>query len=119
MNGRSTRFAVRSMAMIPACCAGWAQTPTGQITGLVTDATGAVIQGAGVTATQVGTGTSRETRSNQSRNYTIPLLPPGSYRIVVESPGFKQVTRTESRARRGPDDTAELREGYFLVKAIF
>ena len=66
---------------------------TAQLTGLVSDNTGAVIVGAEVTATNTQTGTERRTNTNEAGLYTLPFLPPGDYRLTVTQSGFKQVTR--------------------------
>src|SRR5262245_55137582 len=94
MKRRTIPFMVRTLLISMLAGAALGQTPTGEITGLVTDATGAIIQGARIVATHAGTASTRETLSNDRGNYTIPLLPPGSYRVTVESTGFKQLTRT-------------------------
>jgi len=70
----------------------WSQTA--QITGRITDSSGAVAFGANVTARNVGTGVDRTTRSNEAGYYTIPLLTPGEYRLTVELAGFRPVVRS-------------------------
>ncbi len=60
----------------------------GRISGTVTDSTGAVIAGASVEVTQVGTGTKTEARSNGQGDYVFPSLPPASYDLSVTSSGF-------------------------------
>ncbi len=67
----------------------WTQTDRGIITGTVSDASGAVVPGAQVTVTNVRTNASFATESTATGNYTVPSLPPGTYRVRVESPGFK------------------------------
>lgn len=67
---------------------------TATITGRVTDATGAVIADTTIEVSNVATGATREVRSNEVGYYTVPLLPPGQYRIIVEKDGFRSVTRT-------------------------
>jgi len=71
-----------------------AQTPTGQFTGQVNDPSGSSIAGAKITTTNVATGVSRDTVSNETGNYTVPLLPPGSYRIEVQKDGFRPIAET-------------------------
>ncbi len=71
-----------------------AQTPTAQITGRITDSSGAVILGVGVIVTNVGTAVQSSTESNEFGYYTAPLLQPGEYRIDVEKEGFRPITRT-------------------------
>ncbi len=78
------------------CCLGvvlHAQSVTGTLLGTVTDAGGAVISNAKITVTETSTGVIRETISNESGNYTLPNITPGTYNVTVVSPGFKKETR--------------------------
>ena len=68
----------------------WAQTDRGTITGTVTDPSGAVITGATVTATHMGTGLKTSITSGAGGNYTLPLLQIGTYRISATRTGFKE-----------------------------
>ena len=70
-----------------------AQTTAAQLTGRITDPSGAVVQGATIKATNEATEVSRETGSNESGNYTVPLLEPGVYRITVQKEGFHVAQR--------------------------
>jgi uncharacterized membrane protein len=71
----------------------WAQSETGQITGTITDATGAVVSDAKVTAKAASTGLARETTTNSAGIYTIASLRPGAYEVTVEATGFKKFAR--------------------------
>ncbi len=71
-----------------------AQIQNGQFNGVVTDPSGAAIPNAKVTVTNVGTNLSVATTTNQSGAYVAKELPPGSYKISVEAPGFKTQTDT-------------------------
>jgi hypothetical protein len=74
------------------CGAGlYAQSERGSIRGTVQDATGAVVAGAKVTATNVGTGVETSTNTTESGNYNIPQLPPGEYTVSAEQTGFKKL----------------------------
>ena len=64
-----------------------AQTATGQITGTVKDATGAVAPGATVTVHSDLTGLTRTANSNTSGDYSFPLLPIGVYSVSAELSG--------------------------------
>src|SRR5258707_11574538 len=66
----------------------WAQAPTGQITGTVTDPSGAVIAGATITVTNTATNTRRETVTNKDGIFTLAALPPGVYNLQVDAKGF-------------------------------
>jgi hypothetical protein len=70
-----------------------AQGGTGQIKGVVTDSTGAVVPGAKVTAISGENGFVRATVSGADGSFLIPLLDPQHYRLVVVAPGFKRLER--------------------------
>lgn len=71
---------------------GSAQSPTtGQITGVVKDASGAVISGAKITLTSTA-GVKRTTFSDGAGHYTFSLVPPGTYRVDGEKSGFSKAT---------------------------
>ena len=62
---------------------------TGSIRGTVSDPAGAVIPRATVTAVQRGTEFSRETNTSSSGDFTLPLLPVGTYDVTAKAPGFQ------------------------------
>jgi hypothetical protein len=70
-----------------------AQSDRGTVTGTVADATNAVIPGVRVTATNAETGTKYGTISTETGNYNLGQLPPGTYQLTVELPGFKKAVR--------------------------
>jgi outer membrane receptor protein involved in Fe transport len=72
------------MLMAPAMCA------AEEISGFVKDASGGVLPGATVTATQVGTQLARGTVTNERGYYIIPDIPIGEYDVVAELSGFKR-----------------------------
>ena len=65
-----------------------------QITGRVTDSTGAVIVETQVGARNVDTGLKWEVSTNEVGYYTIPLLPPGHYEMLVRKEGFRPISRS-------------------------
>lgn len=67
---------------------GLAQT-LGDISGLVTDSSGAVVANATVTATNKGTGAKREAVSNSEGLYSFPAMIPGVYDLKATASGFK------------------------------
>ncbi len=71
----------------------WAQA-TAQINGTVRDASGAVLPGVQVTATQTETGISRTTVTNETGFYVLPSLPLGPYRLEVSLTGFRTFAQT-------------------------
>ena len=69
-----------------------AQSTTQSIQGLITDSSSAVIAGAVVTITSNETGISRSIKTNETGNYSFPLVPIGNYDLRVEMQGFKTDT---------------------------
>ena len=69
--------------------AAFAQVPTGQISGRVTDTSGAVLPGVDVTVTQTSTGQVRTAVTNETGQYVIPSLPLGPYRLEATLQGFR------------------------------
>ena len=64
-----------------------------EITGNVTDPSGAVIAGATVTVTNTATNQKRNTVTNDTGTYSLPYLVPGVYDLHVAAAGFKGSTR--------------------------
>jgi Carboxypeptidase regulatory-like domain len=64
------------------------QAITGTVVGTVSDATGAVVAGAKVTAKNVATGMTLSTTTGSEGNYTIPNVPSGTYDISAQMSGF-------------------------------
>ena len=61
---------------------------TGELSGTVTDQTGAAIPGATVTAKNDSSGEIRSANTNQQGEYHLPLLRPGAYTITTTATGF-------------------------------
>src|SRR5437867_8588867 len=71
----------------------YGQATSGEITGKIADASGAVIPGVEVTATNAATGVTRTVVSETSGIYRIPQLPPGTYTLKSALTGFKTAMR--------------------------
>jgi hypothetical protein len=69
---------------------------SGDLTGTVTDPSGAVVTGATVMLRNDATGQTRTTTSNSNGNYRFSLLPPGTYTITVNAAGFSKTQTTAS-----------------------
>jgi hypothetical protein len=72
---------------------GFAQGFTASIAGSVKDASGAVLEGALITATHIESGQKRTASADAAGNYTIPSLRVGAYEVTAEKAGFKQEVR--------------------------
>lgn len=94
------RLATLVSVLWPAAVA--AQSTHGAIVGTVLDETGALVPGATVTVTNMGTNIARTTTTNQSGYYEVLALVPGTYRVHAELSGFSPMSRegliVESRA---------------------
>ena len=86
---RAIRASMLGAILLPACLL--AQDATGKITGVVTDPSGAVVSNATVTVTNMATNVAKETRTDSSGFYQVPLLPIGKYKAVGAAPGFEKV----------------------------
>jgi hypothetical protein len=69
------------------------QAVNATLLGTVTDSSGAAVAGAKVTATEMKTGLSRSTTTNDSGNYEFADVPPGQYEVATEKQGFKKAVR--------------------------
>lgn len=65
-----------------------AQPRAGSLHGEVDDASGAVIPGAAISVTDPQGHTVASTTSGQDGTYSIPSVPPGTYIVLVNAPGF-------------------------------
>ena len=76
---------------------GWAATAQetrGTFSGTVTDGTGATVQGAAITVTNVNTNTVFQVTTNSTGYYEVPLLQAGSYQMTAAASGFKKLVRS-------------------------
>jgi trimeric autotransporter adhesin len=73
----------------------WAQSYQGGLRGVVQDPGGAVIADAKVTLVNQATNVSRATLSNGQGEYAFTAIDPATYKLVVESPGFKRFEHTD------------------------
>ncbi len=68
---------------------------TGTLSGTVQDRSGAALPGAAVTATSQETGVPRETKTDGTGHFLLPLLPIGTYSIKVTAAGFQPVEQKD------------------------
>jgi len=76
----------------------YAQSGTSQIRGTVFDPQGKVVPGATVTLTDTEKNFTRTQTSASNGTYTFTAVPPGNYRIDVESSGFKKGVLSDVKA---------------------
>src|SRR6266404_1007814 len=89
--------AVALLLLLTCASVGQAQSlVAGDISGVVSDPTAAVISGATITLTGLDTGSIQSSASGSDGTYRFNLLKPGRYELALERPGFaKLVTDVE------------------------
>ena len=83
------KFLANTVLLVLFSTIGFAQRDRGVITGIITDASGAVVPNAQVTVKQRETNSVIRSAATEAGAYTIPNLPIGIYTIEVEAAGFK------------------------------
>ncbi len=81
------------LCVLPVLCAGQV-AGTGNIQGVVTDASGAVIPGTAITLTSVATQVTRTATTDSAGTYVFPNLEPGTYSVSAAYAGFQTYTST-------------------------
>jgi hypothetical protein len=94
MNLRRFLAVVLAMLFVAAFSMSAQTLTTGDITGTVTDATGAVVPNAPISAKNVGTGAVVNTTTGSNGGFRFSLLRPGNYTILVEMSGFAKVEQS-------------------------
>src|SRR5438067_13014826 len=89
-----------------------AQAVYGSIFGTITDQTGAAVPNAKVTVTSERQGTSDTAATNDTGNYSVTHLIPGTYDVRVEATGFKKL---EFKAVPVSADVSTRADGQFQV----
>lgn len=88
------RFVETLLVLVLAVLGAFAQTQTtGQISGTVSDTSGAVLPQTKITVTSKDTGFVRTTETNSSGYYVVPLLLPGHYTVSVTVQSFQTIVR--------------------------
>lgn len=98
MRGRGFRLviamlAVSLLAATHAFAQGGGASTTGSINGKVADSSGGVLPGVTVTATSPSMMGSQTSVTDTGGLYRFPALPPGSYTVTYELPGFNTLKR--------------------------
>src|SRR5208283_5305141 len=67
---------------------------TGDLSGVATDPSGAVVPNATITLTHKSTGTTQTSTTDAAGSYRFALLPPGEYVAAAAKAGFQPITKT-------------------------
>jgi len=90
---KTTRISLTLAALFVFTVSFFAQTgSSGQISGSVTDQSGASVSDASITVTQLETGAKRTVMSSADGNYSIVNLAIGVYRLSISKSGFKETS---------------------------
>jgi len=89
---------ILALAFVLCSVCAFGQTEASQISGTITDTSGAVVKDAKVEAKSVNNGFARETTTNGAGIYTIPGLKADTYEITVDLAGFQKVSKKVSLA---------------------
>ena len=109
MTGKSILLAAVLGATLAVAAFGQASAINGQILGTVTDATGAAVAGAKVTATNINTGFQQSADTESSGLYRFNVLPLGRYEVRVEASGFAPLKQTGIEVNAGATVTLSVR----------
>lgn len=90
------------------CAALCSAQVSANLSGVVTDQSGAAVSGATVVARNVDTGIARSTTSDQSGLYRLFALPVGQYEVRVKKDGFAEGVRTGIRLAVGQEARVDL-----------
>jgi hypothetical protein len=100
-----------ALVVLSLCVGALAQGGTGELSGLVTDPTGAIVAGATVTLTNPATKEIRTTTTTAAGIYTFPALAVGSYSLELSPKGFKSVRVQDIVGERGRGDDSRRETG--------
>src|SRR4051812_40991556 len=87
------RFFLLPLFLVLACVGLYAQANS-ELTGIVTDQTGAVVAGATITLTDPATGFVKSTESGGTGLYVIAGLNPANYNLKINAKGFQAYEQT-------------------------
>lgn len=109
------RFSVLMLCVFALCLSSslWGQERFGNISGVVTDSSGAVIGGATVSIVNNETNRVITTKSRSDGTFTVPDIEPGRYTIKIEKSGFSryEVPNVAVLVGRSSNLTAAMRVG--------
>ena len=79
-----------SAFLVLGCLVAAGQSERGNITGIITDGSGASVAGAPVAAINRDTNSTMRSAASAAGEYNLPSLPPGNYRLEISATGFKR-----------------------------
>ena len=107
-NWKQIALLVSLALALPASVFGQASAINGEITGTVTDPSGAAISNAAVQIGNTDTGFKLSTKTGETGLYRFTVLPLGTYEIAVQAPGFATTRRTGIVLSAGATATVDI-----------
>src|SRR5580704_15113036 len=89
-----THLMLLLVVLVAVVSVGAQTSTTGDIAGVVTDPTAAVVSGAPIILRNVDTGSSTSTKTSGQGSYNFSLLQPGNYSVSANVAGFQKVAKT-------------------------
>jgi hypothetical protein len=87
---KNCRSCLLLVLLVISAAAAIAADPTGTISGLVTDPSGAAVVNADVTVRNPKTGLTRSAKTDTQGGFLFPLMPVGTYDVTIEMQGFRR-----------------------------
>src|SRR5262252_4168148 len=85
---------ITALAALLASAVAMGQTTTATLSGVVKDASGALVPDVKVSARNAETGATRDAKTDESGRYSLTNLGPGKYEVRAERPGFKTAAQS-------------------------
>ena len=108
MSFAGCRFPTALLFLLALCFLSAQAQVSANLSGRVTDPSGAAVQSASVMAKDTDSGISRTTLTNQAGQYVLFELPVGQYELHAKKDGFAEKVRTGISLVVGQDATADL-----------
>ncbi len=104
-----TLTGVASLSVLLSTNIGAQSITSGDVTGTITDPSGAGVPNAMVKLTNTNTNVSENTTTSQSGGYRFAFVVPGAYSVTVNASGFQQQQRAGIVVTAGQPATADMR----------
>jgi hypothetical protein len=116
ISSRATRYrrvAAAFLIVLGVCLLGTTRSSaqsitSGDVTGIVTDPSGAAVPNASVTLTNVNTNSVQKATTNAAGSYSFAFTTPGAYKVEISASGFQTTDRTGLNVNAGSPTTVDV-----------